>query len=237
MASLAEVATLQVITDDVVTLAQGDAAQIMREVDVGSLRLERPRLERRVGEVIDGYGFGLSAIAADWYADARAESPATGRFVPVARVGLTDAELAALVGWSIGPLFDADPDLRLAIARLDGGVQRTVANSARLTITENTERDPARASYYRGASANCCAFCAMLTTRIYTRRSGADFQAHDHDRCFPVPVWPGERIEQPPYYADFQQEYDDAAAEARRSGEAITAKNVLRHIRQATGRR
>lgn len=238
MASLADLAGLRDTTEDAVLLAQVDASQALRSIDLDALERDRPRVELVVGDVIYGYGYGLSAIAADWYADARYESPATGRYVPTMHTGLTDQELAALVGWSIGPLFDAEhPDLQLAIARLEGGVQKQVANSARLTITENTERDPVRPSYYRGASANCCAFCAMLTTRVYTRQASADFDAHDHDRCFPVPIWPGEDAGLPAYYGDFQQEYDDAAAAAREAGEAVIARNVLRRIRQATGRR
>lgn len=237
MATLADLSGLRATTEDVVLLAQQDAAATLRSVDVANLRAGTPGLRAAVGEVIYGYGFGLAAVAADWYSDARAESPAIGRFVPVPRVPLTDDDLASLVGWSLGPLYDEHPDMRLAIARLDGGVQRTVTNAARETIIENTRRDPVRPSYYRGASANCCAFCAMLTTRVYTRRASADFSAHDHDRCFPVAVWPGEGVALPPYYGDFQQEYDDAAEAARRAGESVTAKSVLWRMRQATGRK
>ena len=237
MASLSDIAPLRSWTEDVVTMAQADAAATLRGVDLSNLTAARPGLERAVGEVVDGYGFGLSALAADWYADARYAGPAAGRFVPTARTWLTNEQLAALVGWSLGPLFDVEPDMAAALARLDGGVQRTVANQARLTIVDNTRRDPARASYYRGASSNCCAFCAMLTTRIYARRASADFHAHDHDRCFPVPIWPGESFEQPPYYVDFQDEYDQAAAAARAAGEAVTAKSILARMRRLSGRK
>ena len=237
MATLEDVRSLEDVTEDVVTLAQADAADALRSVDLDALRPDRPRLERAVGDVVYGYGFGLSAFAADWYADARFEAGARGRYVPVPRVGLTDAEVSALVGWSLGPLFDVEPDVPLALARLDGGVQKHVANAARLTVTGNVQRDPVRPSYYRGASANCCAFCSMLTTRVYASQAGADFDAHDHDRCFPVPVWPGERFEQPDYYATFQQEYDEAARAARAAGEPVTAKTVLPRIRRAAGRR
>lgn len=237
MATLEDVARLQSVTEDVVLLAQQDAAAALRRVDLSALDRLRPRLEAEVGDVLDGYGYGLSAIAADWYSDARLASPAVGRFVPVARTALTDQQLGALVGWSLGPLYSDTPDLAGALARLDGGVQRVVANAARETVTENVVRDPARASYYRGASANCCAFCAMLTTRIYTRQSSADFQAHDHDRCFPVPIWPGQAADLPPYYADFHEEYERAAKAASAAGEGRTAKTVLRRMRQATGRK
>lgn len=237
MATLEDVRSLEVVTEDVVTLAQDDAAAALRSVDLDGLRAERPRLEQVVGDVVYGYGYGLSAHAADWYADARLAAGARGRYVPAPVVGLTEAEVSALVGWSLGPLFAAEPDVALAVARLDGGVQKHVANAARLTVTGNVRRDPVRPSYYRGASVNCCAFCSMLTTRVYATQASADFDAHDHDRCFPVPVWPGERFEQPDYYGTFQQDYDDAAAATRRAGEAVTAKNVLPRIRRATGRR
>lgn len=237
MASLSDLAPLQSEAEDVVALAQADAAMVVRSVDLSSLARQRPIIEQAVGDVIDGYGFGLSALAADWYADARYASPATGRFVPAARTWLTADELSALVGWSIGPLFDADPDMTAALARLNGGVQKQVANQARLTVVDNTRRDPVRPSFYRGASANCCAFCAMLTTRIFTRESSASFDAHDHDRCFPVPVWPGEAFGQPDYYGTFQAEYDEAAAATRAAGESVTAKNVLARMRKATGRK
>ncbi len=237
MATLEDVRSLEVVTEDVVTLAQVDAEAALRSVDLDALRADRPRLERAIGDVVYGYGYGLSAVAADWYADARAESPARGRYVPRPQIGLSEAEVAALVGWSMGPLFAVEPDVSLALARLDGGVQKHVANSARLTITGNVQRDPVRPSYYRGASANCCAFCSMLTTRVYRKRASADFDAHDDDRCFPVPIWPGQDPGLPDYYGTFQQDYDDAAAVTRRAGEPVTAQNVLPRIRRATGRR
>lgn len=237
MATLSDLEPLLATTEDVVTLAQADAARVLRSLDLADLPRQRPGLERAVGDVVDGYGYGLAALAADWYADARAASPAAGRFVPLVRTSLSAEQVSALVGWSIGPLFDADPDVNRALARLDGEVQKAVADQARSTIVENTHRDPVRPSYYRGASANCCAFCAMLTTRVYTRLSSADFQAHAHDRCFPVPVWPGEPFNQPDYYGTFQAEYDAAAKAARAAGESVTAKSVLSRMRKATGRK
>lgn len=244
MATLEDLATLQSLSDDAVLLATLQARRAFRSVDPARVEAAIPALRRELQDVIDGYGYGLSAVAADWYADARAESPARGRFVPRTFTGLSEDEMAALVGWSVKPLFGAEPDRAAALARLEGGVQRTVTNAARDTIVGNVRRDPAHPSYYRGASSTCCAFCAVLTTRIYRSEDAAGFKAHDHDKCFPVPFWPGQPLEQPDYYGDFQAAYDDAKAAARMAGEPVVMPSgrqrrdtVLWRIRQSTGRK
>jgi len=116
-------------------------------------------------EVAEKYGPAAGAIAADFYDELREDAKASGRFAP-AVAALPEAErFKSLAGWGAGPLFGAEPDSALALSRMSGGLSRIVQNVGRDTITDAVVSDPAGPTYARHASANACAFCAMLATR------------------------------------------------------------------------
>lgn len=92
-------------------------------------------------------------------ARARAVSP-TGNDAPRARI------IAAAAGAPEveGLVDEADAEQLELIDRLTGPVQRYVNDAARDTLSENADREGMR--WARHASANACAFCRMLATRL-----------------------------------------------------------------------
>ncbi len=78
----------------------------------------------------------------------------------------------------------------------------------------------------------------MLASRgaSYRTEETASFDPHDHCRCFPVPLWPGQQIETP-HINQFMEDYFAGRDAARKSGEPLTTKSILRHIRATTGRK
>lgn len=62
-------------------------------------------------------------------------------------------------------LMDDNQALELALKRLSGGLQRIVADADRDTVELSGEMDPGEVRFARHASANACAFCALLATR------------------------------------------------------------------------
>jgi hypothetical protein len=135
-------------------------------------------------------------------------------------------------------------------ARLDGQASRLVLQPGRETIAENAAKDPAGTRYVRvPESPNPCAFCVMMASReiaqlsggrtrdaTYTSYQSAKFRSsdgekyHDHCRCEPVPIFPGQGAgDVSPNFGDFQDMYYKSAANA---GTHRDPKAILAAMRQ-----
>lgn len=238
MASVARADAHRDDVEDIVTLAHSDLVALWRALPLDDADATKAVLVDELPDLVGDYGLMAAGLAADEYLDARAEAGVRGRYSPTLAAVAPASQVAINARWSVGPLYAAQPDGALALRRTAGVVQRLVANADRATYLENVRRDPAGVRWYRGTSANCCAFCAMTASRgaVYRSESTASFKAHNHCRCFPVALFPGERHELPDYYDDFLEEYETAAAAVVRAGGKRTQSAVLREMRARTGR-
>ena len=121
------------------------------------------------------YGSASAALAAEWFEERREDAKAAGSFrAQVAAIPPAE-RMEILARWGVGPLFGASPDPVTALNLVTGGLTRIVLNAGRDTIVQSTALDPAGPRYARHASANACAFCAMLATRgaVYTSETNA----------------------------------------------------------------
>lgn len=219
---------------DIVAVAQADLVERWRELPLDDRQRLSLALTREIDELVQTYGRMVAGAAADWYLELR-RSEVPGRYVPVVRTPVTSAQVASNAGWASAPILRRG-GTELALSRAGGALQRLVVAADRETLIANVDRDPRAARWYRGASANCCAFCAMTASRGATYRSeaSADFQAHNHCRCFPVPVFTRHQV--PDYYERFDYEYRAAVAAVNQLGERRTAKAILREMRRISGR-
>jgi len=160
------------------------------------------------------YGLAAATLSADWYDEARDLIGAKGRFTAIP-ADLGDQGAEPLARWSIGPLFDAEPDWERAKTQVQGGLQLRIANASRYTVAESAVADPAAEGWQRQGSGSC-AFCAMLIGRgaVYTE-AGADFGAHDHCNCSAVPAWGGEPRPVKPYVPSRRKATDADRARVR----------------------
>lgn len=144
--------------------------------------------------LIDTYGVAASAVAADWYDDARAKAGVKGRFTAIP-ADIADAGAQALIGWAAADANDFGSFQALIL----GGTQRRIANFSRGTIAGSSVADPQATGWQRVGSGEC-AFCAMLIGRgsVYSEAS-ADFASHDHCRCSATPVFRGQSRPVKPY--------------------------------------
>lgn len=221
---------------DIVAVAQADLVEQWATMPLDDAAATQRAAAEVVTDLVGTYGFAAAGAGADWYSEARAEA-VRGSYTPRIDAPLIEAQVIANVGWAVGPLFgDADTDL--ALSRLAGVTQRLTANADRATILTNVRRDPAGVRWYRGASAKCCTFCAMLASRgaVYRSEQSGGFKPHNHCRCFPVALFPGESHELPDYYAQFGEEYEAAAKVVVDAGGKRTQKAVLKQMRADTGR-
>lgn len=190
-----------------------------------------------LAEVADQYGAAAATLAADWYEEARFDAGFTDAFT-VAPAALPDqSRFNALARWGVGPLFGANPDPATALSRVSGGLQRIVLGQARDTTVGAIAEDPANPTYARHASANACAFCALVASRgpVYTSEATAGLGARYHDdcHCAVVEVFPGQEYAEAPYVAKWRDAYNEAK-ETTDSG-AIDTRTTLSNLRTVLG--
>lgn len=237
MPSLALVDAHRAEVADIVAVAQADLAASWIDLPLGDARATQLALAALLAELVDTYGFLAAGAGADWYAEARADAGTRGRFTPSLVMPAVAGQVDAAAGWSVSPLF-GEADVDLALRRAGATLQKFTADADRATILTNTRRDPAGVRWYRGASANCCSFCALTASRgaVYRSEATADFSAHNNCRCFPVALFPGESAELPDYYQGFGDEYGTAVDALKAAGESTDTKSILAEMRRRTGR-
>lgn len=118
-----------------------------------------------VPAVADKYGLAAGTLAADWYEEMRSAAGARGRFAALPAELPDESRYEALVRWGVSPLFNETPDTALSQSLVLGGIQRIIADAHRDTVIGSVAADQSATGYARHASANACAFCALLATR------------------------------------------------------------------------
>lgn len=176
-------------------LSRRDLARLWRKLNLGT----PAKLADPLTEILDAltgkYGSAAASLAADWYDEDRAAAGAPRRFAAVPAEPPDVDRLGALSRWGVTPLFDASPDGALALSLISGGLQRLVTGMGRQTIEQSVAADPAGPRYARHASANACAFCAMLASRgpIYGEASAVRVGGRGVDTSANVPGHRGRR--------------------------------------------
>ena len=98
-----------------------------------------------------------------------------------------------------------------AFSLVAASASRHVAEGGWNTTRATVANDPQALGWARAASANACAFCAMLASRgpVYSEDS-ADFDAHDGCGCGIEPVYAGGPDSWPENSLDFRAAWDAA---------------------------
>lgn len=117
-------------------------------------------------ELVDPYASLAAEAAAVWYDD----SPSETAYIPKPGPLPESEKLVSSATWALGASGLKGRD------RLQGTMQRAVYDTARLTILTNIEDEGNGARWARHASANACAFCAMMATRgaVYASKAAAE---------------------------------------------------------------
>lgn len=178
-----------------------DFTRIWMRLDLSKPDVLRDPLAAVLAEVADKYGTASATLAADFYDDMREGVVKTGpRFTPKLAPLPGADRYESLAGWGIGPLFGANPDPKMALSNLTGGLQLDVVDAYMGTIAESSIADPAAHGWQRVADGGACDFCVMLEGRgeVYSE-DGALFGAHDHCGCSAEPAFAGEPKPVQPY--------------------------------------
>lgn len=169
-----------------------DQVRWMLRRSSGTWESRRLQLLDTVPGVLAFYSEGSSALAADFYDDARVGVAGAYSASPVV-LDRTVKIRRGLV-WASEPLSIDDDEL--AAARLAKLMRSEMARPYRDTIITNRKQDPAAVGWKRiTRGAKSCKFCRMLADKgaVY-REATAHFAAHDDCQCTCAPVFKGGEI-------------------------------------------
>lgn len=256
MATLQQVDAHAATLDDAVAVALAQFLAAWRVTTAVDGSDAHDDLVDAIMDILASLGPIIETLALDFYEDLREAAGVTMPFRPSGIDLPSRDRVDALAGWSLRPLTLDEPDLELALSRASSGLQRITLGIDRGTIQTNTERDPAGARYARHASANACAFCALLATRegdwLYRTKQSATRvvgvavgservlrgtqplgeKYHYDCRCVAVPVWSDEDFEEAPYVEAWREAYHEAFDAS--DGEL---RSILALMRQSAGLR
>jgi hypothetical protein len=247
--ALSEVQAYQASVDDVSTLTLAELLRFWRGLDVADAVPSAVAVREFLPELVNGYAPLSAEVAASFYDESRAAANAQGSFLADLAPARNADKLQRMISWAVAPLFRVDPKTELAapdptlgLSRLSSGTQLEIADSARETIDLNIEADQdlGHPRFARHASANACAFCALMATRGAVFRTaesaGSGRKYHAHCHCVAYPVFPGEDDESPAYVLGWERAYRDARKAARKAGITTPGlKDVLPLMRQSLG--
>lgn len=157
-------------------------------------RWESRRLQMldTVPGVVAFYSEGSSALAADFYDDARSGTPGSYSATPV--ILDRTVKIRRGIAWASEPLSVDDDEL--AAARFAQLMRTEMARPYRDTILTNRKQDPLCVGWKRiTRGAASCKFCRMLADRgAVFKEETANFAAHDDCLCTCAPVFKGGDI-------------------------------------------
>jgi hypothetical protein len=169
-------------------LLQRDIRKTWDLLDVTDLARTVPLWIATVGALVHHYALGSAAVAGTFYLALRDASGIGGRFT-VAYADPPSRELmAASLGFATNSLYGVSEwDTFGTVA--DGVAQRLAVDTGRQTVLDSVSRD-GKAKGWQRETAGGCDFCEMLASRgaVYSEDT-AGFEAHDHCRCFPAPIF------------------------------------------------
>lgn len=166
-----------------------DQVRWMLRRSSGAWESRRLQLLDTVPGVLAFYSEGSSALAADFYDDARVGAPGAYSATPV--ILDRTVKIRRGVAWASEPLSIDDDEL--AAARFAQLMRTEMARPYRDTIITNRNQDPACIGWKRiTRGSKSCSFCRMLADRgaVY-RKETATFASHDDCMCTAAPVFKG----------------------------------------------
>lgn len=166
-----------------------DQVRWMLRRSSGQWESRRLQMLDTVPGVVAFYSEGSSALAADFYDDARVG--ASGSFSATPVILDRTVKIRRGVAWASEPLSLDDDEL--AAARFAQLMRTEMARPYRDTIITNQKQDPQALGWKRiTRGSKSCSFCRMLADRgaVY-RKETATFASHDDCMCTAAPVFKG----------------------------------------------
>lgn len=221
MASTAEIQAHRADLSALTTLASRDLALVFKDFTDGVAA--REALQDLLPRLVAIYGSAAATLGADWYDELREAQEVPGAFRAIPAELPDEGRTDALARWGVQPLFGPTADPTSALALVTGGLQRTVADMSRRTITGSAVEDR-RAEGWQRVGSGSCAFCRMLIGRgaVYSEAT-VDFSSHDHCGCTAAPAFQGRPKPVKPFSPSLEGSSDADRARVR---DYIRANNL-----------
>lgn len=178
-------------------------------------------------------GGQLSARAArSYYMAFRVAEGASGRFTPTLPKPTPFEQISKSLTAVVGMSQQTESDNGLVYTL--GSSQRMIANQGRDTLLSATQADPQAEGWARVASANACAFCAMLASRgaVYLGAHSANMGGvHDHCNCTVEPSFDQADYKMPPNSQTFRDEYEASQKDVGEYPSNTDRLNALRRYK------
>lgn len=150
--------------------------------------------------LVHHFGMASASQAALGYETKRKAAGVAGTFTARPAPPADPAKIEASIRWATKDLWKPNPDMEAIHSMVLGVVEKDVLDAGRQTVLNAVKSDrsaatrgriPRSARWERECEPGACSFCALLATRgaVYHSEQKADFQAHDHCRCFAAPGW------------------------------------------------
>lgn len=195
------------------------------------------RLTTIVAALVDRFGRGVAALAADQFETMRKKANVTSPFT-VPTVGMPPtAKIRSGVDWAVQDLAPDSLDAQVEAARTKvvGVAQKDAADVGRNQMLEAIEADKEARGWARVTKPGACFFCTMLATRgaVYQSEDTAgleknakfvgagEFKFHDHCRCTVQPLF-GRHYEPPAHIRQATALYK-SVTDGERGHDKITA--------------
>lgn len=200
--------------------------------------------------VVEKYGPISGGMAADYYDALRASAGIRGKFTVKPSSLPEPGQIDESLKWATRQFWTAIPEAEAEAVRdvlreadvedfvptfteddiqtmVEGAVDKLVGDVGRNTLIESIQRDKQAKGWARVPEPDCCYFCALLSTRgaVYHSRESASFEAHDHCRCQPEPLF-GKHYEPTAKVREWQRMYEDVTG-------SISGKDKITEFRRA----
>lgn len=152
--------------EDLSALALKDLVDLIKSARGGGPEAVKLDLERYLPLILDQYGVVASDLGAEFYQESRLSAGVTSRFVAEPTPwAVEDGRIVSLIRWGVSPEYMQSQSTTEML--IGGALQRLVLSGFRDSIGEGVVADRSAYGYARKPQAGCCAFCAMVSTRVY----------------------------------------------------------------------
>lgn len=221
-------------------LAVADLSALFAKLEGATADQVRDALIEALPGIGDTYGLAAGSLAAYWYEDLRERSEVPGSFSAEPAEAVDPARWESLARWGVSPLYGPVADAGAALTLLSGGMQRTVTDHHRLTVVDNSIRDPRSSGWKRIGVGDNCGFCRMLIGRgaVYTDAT-VTFRSHDWCNCAASPTWALNvvKISREPYRQSQRNRSDETKARDNERAREYIADNYGGPRGASTGRK
>lgn len=241
--------------DAAVALAAKDTVDLMTIVGDQSVPVMAAELRNNLPVIATTYGTVIEQLAINYYDTARAQSALPAEFAAIAANYSVADEIQNSIGYAVAMTTNGS-QVEAVQSTLVGNVQRILNGVNRETIRQNILVDPNGYKYQRVPSAGACSFCMTLAAVAELKTEDYYTKYHSYCHCKTIPVFDGQKPYRPAYYDEFQKDYYQATAQLSEERQAVgyhdfkrnvaakkfpdltmTTPNILRKIRENTGRR